>query len=97
VAGGLNNETARQLLGLAAPELPSGRVPILVCEECGDVGCGAIAVRIERQANSIVWADWAQENGRDAPTALEWPVYPERLEFEVGEYEKVLSNAVLGA
>jgi hypothetical protein len=28
--------------------LISGRISIPVCEECGDVGCGAIAARIER-------------------------------------------------
>ena len=35
-----------ELLRKAPASLPSGRTPSYVCPECGDVGCGAIAVRM---------------------------------------------------
>jgi hypothetical protein len=83
-----------QLLGQSPSALESGRIPVLVCEECGDVACGALAVRIERRATSIVWTDWAQENGYEPARALDWPTYPDRLEFELSDYENVLSGVL---
>lgn len=80
--------TIEQLLGVRASDLPSGRMPLLVCEECGDVACGAIAARIDRNGTVITWSDWAYENGYEAATPLQWPSYPERLQFNLGEYEK---------
>jgi hypothetical protein len=85
-------ETIQQLLGLGGTNLESGRVPLLVCEECGDVACGALAVRIDRQRTSIVWSDWAYENGYEAPRQLEWPTYPQSLQFDLSEYERVFGD-----
>ena len=86
-----------QLLDQSPSTLESGRVPVLVCEECGDVACGALAVRIERREGSIVWADWAHENGYEPAKTLEWPTHPDRLEFELSNYESVLSSALHSA
>src|SRR6478736_1306610 len=35
------------LLRSKAP-FPNGRIPLLVCPRCGDLGCGAVTVAIER-------------------------------------------------
>lgn len=94
---GAVQEALGQLLGQHPSELESGRVPVLVCEECGDIGCGALAVRIERRDGSVVWSDWAYENGYEPPRALDWPEYPEVFEFELQDYESVLSSALLRA
>jgi hypothetical protein len=71
--------------------LLSGRVPVLVCEECGDVGCGAIAARIERSGSFVTWSDWAFENGYGPARALDWSAYPEKLQFDWIEYEGTLA------
>ena len=44
---------------------PSGRVPLYVCAECGDLACGAVTVQIERTSEGFVWRDFAFENGYD--------------------------------
>jgi hypothetical protein len=44
---------------------------LYVRPECGDVGCGAIAVRISRSGDVILRRDFARENGRDAPIAID--------------------------
>jgi hypothetical protein len=44
----------------------SGRVPLYVCAECGDLRCGAITALVERTPEGFVWRDFAFENGSDA-------------------------------
>jgi hypothetical protein len=81
---------ARQLLLRAAPELASGRVPLYLCAECGDLGCGCVAVRVEREGDVVVWSELGPE-GADPAAATErpWPV-PERLRFDAEAYRLLL-------
>ena len=44
----------------------SGRVPLYVCAECGDLGCGAITALVERTPDGFVLRDFAFENNYDA-------------------------------
>ena len=87
-------ETLEQLLGLRSSGLLSGRVPVLVCEQCGDVACGALAVRINRCDAMITWTDWAYENGYEPTTELTWLTHPALFEFNLNEYEKAFSDTV---
>src|SRR5487761_2745313 len=66
-------DSLEQFLARRASTLISGRVPILVCEECGDPGCGAIAAWIERSGPVVNWSDWAFENGYEPARPLDWP------------------------
>lgn len=43
----------------------SGRVPVYVCAECGDLACGAITALVERTADGFVWRDFAYQNNYD--------------------------------
>jgi hypothetical protein len=83
-----------QFLGEKESELESGRVPVLVCEECGDVGCGAFAVRIIREGELIRWADRAYENGYEPPQELDWPTRPEGFFFDRDAYESEIRKAL---
>lgn len=58
-------ESIRQLLCRAPASSQSGRVPIYVCAECGDLGCGAVTVAVERTPEGFVWRDFAYENASD--------------------------------
>ncbi len=40
-----------------APDLPDGRTSILVCSQCGDLGCGAVSAVIAREGSDVVWSD----------------------------------------
>jgi hypothetical protein len=53
-------EHIRQLLSA------SGRVPLYVCAECGDLACGAMTVFVERTPDGFVWRDFAFQNNDDA-------------------------------
>lgn len=58
-------EYIQQLLVRAPAESPTGRVPIYVCGECGDLGCGAITAVVERTPEGFVWRDFVFENDYD--------------------------------
>ncbi len=78
-------------------ELKSGRTPALVCEECGDVACGAFAVRISRDGSVVTWSDWAWENGDGMPRPVDdWAEQPPIFEFTWKDYEKAFSNVLPG-
>ncbi|MFE7402685.1 hypothetical protein [Streptomyces sp. NPDC057557] len=75
--------------------LPSGRIPLYRCSQCGDLGCGAFAARVTyaRQADPaiVTWSDFAWESdaapepGSDSEFAGLPPI-----EFDLGPYENVI-------
>jgi hypothetical protein len=86
-------ESIDQFLAQRLSTLLSGRVPILVCQECGDIGCGAIAAWIERHGLVVNWSDWVFENGYEPARPLDWSTYPQSLQFDCGEYERAFAGA----
>jgi hypothetical protein len=68
---------ARELRGAASSELASGRVPIYVCAECGDLGCGAVTVRVTELDDCFVWSELSIES-YDRATPITWLVRDER-------------------
>lgn len=50
-----------------ADQLDDGRVPLYVCSACGDTGCGAIGMRLERTATTVTWRDFRSETGPNGP------------------------------
>src|SRR5829696_1033621 len=51
-------EDVRVLLGEHPPQLSDGRVLIYVCSECGDLGCGAVSMVVERNDAHVIWRDF---------------------------------------
>ena len=59
------------------------RVPLFVCPECGDLGCGAITALASRTDLGVRWSDFAYENGFDFTSRIdlvgsfefEWAAY----------------------
>lgn len=71
----------------------SGRVPLYVCAECGDLGCGAITALVERTSDGFVWRDFAFENNYDASiTDAESYRAVGPFVFNKTEYWRVLSE-----
>jgi len=79
--------TIAELLRDVQPALPSGRTPIYVCPECGDISCGAITVRIGREGNFITWSDFAHENGYAAARKIDAEV----MSFDAREYRAAIA------
>jgi hypothetical protein len=78
------------LLLQAPPDSASGRVLLYICPECGDIGCGAYSVRIEKTNIGYSWGDFAYENGYEEPRVINGagPFF-----FERSAYESAISGA----
>lgn len=51
-----------RLLLRAPADLPEGRVSFYLCPECGDLGCGAVSLIVQREPGSILWKDFGFQN-----------------------------------
>jgi hypothetical protein len=86
-------DAVAELLRRRNPSLPTGRCQLYICPECGDIGCGAVTVRVEREGEFIVWRDFGYENDyeKDMPRLSEFatiaPIY-----FDATAYWQVLSS-----
>ena len=56
---------AERLLGTAPPVLPSGRCELLICPECGDLGCGCVSCAVARDGDFVVWSQLGWETDYD--------------------------------
>src|SRR5262245_28285138 len=54
-------ESVAKLQGNKQPDYPPNRVAMYVCPECGDLGCGAVTVAVNREAEAITWSDFRWE------------------------------------
>jgi hypothetical protein len=69
----------------AKSKLEGERVIIYGCAECLDIGCGAFTAKIEKKEQSIIWRDFAYENGYEETDFDECKgIGP--FEFEVNNY-----------
>ena len=53
------------LLRKSDGDLPYNRVPLFVCPECADYGCGAFSCVIERTPSGIEWREFGMQNDYD--------------------------------
>lgn len=84
---------ASVLLGEAAPDLASGRVPIFICPECGDLGCGAITVVVERHRDTVIWRDFGWDVNYDTgEDHIRLQIDP--LVFDRAQYEAELRHFI---
>lgn len=84
---------ASVLLGDAAPELASGRLPIFVCPECGDLGCGAITVEVDRGPEAVIWRNFGWDvNYETGEDDIRFDLDP--LVFDRGQYEAELRRFI---
>lgn len=62
-----NIKRINQFTGVEKPALLNGRTSLFVCRECGDIGCGAITVRISISDETVVWKDFGWETDYSEP------------------------------
>jgi hypothetical protein len=88
---GAHNQRARESsLSAQADEDCEGRNLLYVCPECGDIGCGAYAVKVEVDGEEVEWSNFAYVNGYEPASALQ-DVGPFR--FRRNDYDAVISKA----
>jgi hypothetical protein len=71
--------------------LALGRVPLLVCGECGDLACGAVTAALDVGQTATTWAEFRWEDG-SAPT-IPIEVAPVGLRFSSRDYLDVFGDA----
>jgi hypothetical protein len=88
-----------RLSGTAPPDMPSGRVSLYVCPECGDLGCGARGVFIQGTTDSVVWRDPAYENNYDGlvHSTSDGPLDASMLVFARESYDALVEELRNGA
>ena len=71
-------------------ELESGRVLLYICPECGDIGCGSYAARVEEHGDQYMWSNFAYENGYEEPQVIDGigPYY-----FNKDVYDRTVNEA----
>jgi hypothetical protein len=83
-------KSVRRLLGEESADFPNDRRSLLVCGECGDIGCGAISIVIDSSENIVTWRDFGYENNHESV------VHTEKLKdlgpfaFAANEYKQKL-------
>jgi len=85
---------AKKLLLEAPADFVDGRYAILVCNECGDVGCGAYSAHIERSGSVIRWSDLGFQNNHEAQVETELCSGIATFEFLWSEYEKLFRSLI---
>ena len=56
-----SKEWAARIVGASPAVLESGRCELLVCPECGDLGCGCVSCVVHREGELVVWSELAWE------------------------------------
>jgi hypothetical protein len=80
-------QAIERLLARAPGDASNGRVSLYTCAECGDLGCGAITVRINEFSDEIIWRDFGFENNYEPDVQREpfsslGPFHFDRSEYE---------------
>lgn len=71
-------------------EFPDGRAAILVCEQCGDLECGALSARIDLHDGIVRWTDFGwQVPSQDGFDPIETPL---QFTFAEREYQALLAE-----
>ena len=65
---------AERLVAAGAPVLPSGRCELLVCPECGDLGCGCVSCAVARKGDHVVWSELGWETDYDPAGVFPFPM-----------------------
>ena len=87
-----NLAARKRLLLQAEPDTERGGVLIYACTCGGDLGCGGLIVRVQRDATAYTWSDFALESGLQ-PIKLLPHVGPFR--FQRGDYVTAVHNAAM--
>ena len=68
------------------------RVPLFVCPECVDYGCGVGTVRITREGDAIVWSDFRWERHYDDDFQQSGDERHLRFSFDARDYFRALND-----
>jgi hypothetical protein len=71
----------------------NGRCSLFVCAECGDLGCGAITVLVERTAGTFIWKAFGYENTYEQIRLDDYDSFGPYT-FDAANYERILTHGL---
>ena len=74
-----------------------GRVPIFVCPECADYGCGVVTAAVRMDGDFIIWDEFATEDNYSGDIHLIPEHLQQRLMFQWSQYESTIHSLSLSA
>jgi hypothetical protein len=84
-------EFARWLLMREPSKLPSGRVPLYICPECGDLGCQSRSARVIETDDAFVWTELGYEAEYDTGPVTKF-IDARPFCFEKRAYERAVGR-----
>lgn len=87
-------KSVRLLLRTEPADFPDDRRSILVCGECGDIGCGAISAIIDFSNGSVIWKDFGYQNNYEPEIHGEHLKRLGPFEFDLEDYKSRLIYAL---
>jgi hypothetical protein len=85
-------ESVEVLLGRSQqPDLDPGRVPLLLCLMCGDLGCGMVTALLDVSETEVVWSSLRWEDGLQDPEPV--AAADASFRFERNDYEAQFAGA----
>jgi hypothetical protein len=82
----------RRLLLQEPADFADGRISLYVCAECGDIGCGAVSLRITMNEEVVTWSDFAYQNNYDESMTYKLDNFDviDPVSFDIHEYRAML-------
>lgn len=80
------------LLLKQASDTHSGRVPLFVCAECADYGCGVLTAVVEKAGDQVIWHTFGMENDYEDGVHLLADHHQHRFVFGQTEYWQAIST-----
>ncbi|OWA37303.1 hypothetical protein B9G55_04360 [Saccharibacillus sp. O16] len=59
-----------RLLLIGEADFPHNRRSLYICPACGDLGCGAVSIRIERANGCFIWQEFGVQSVEDSRNSL---------------------------
>jgi len=83
----------RLLLGDPA-DFPNNRRSLLVCSECGDLGCGAVSIVVDFSGDGVTWREFGYQNNYEEEIHFDGLKDIGPFRFDLREYENAMTDAM---
>jgi hypothetical protein len=83
-------KSVRRLLAEEPADFPEDRRSLLVCAECGDIGCGSVSIILRLSEKTVIWQDFGYQNYYEPEIHGEHLKKLGPFEFDLGDYKSKL-------
>jgi hypothetical protein len=93
-SSGEREKSVRRLLREEAADFADDRRSLLVCGECGDIGCGAVSIVIDFYDKTVLWRDFGYQNNYEPEIHGQHLKNLGPFEFDLVDYRSKLTRAL---